>query len=63
MMKIAVRIGQVYRSKKSNCQVEIIGKAKSDRWKARILSNKPGVYKGTHSLAIFTIYKNYDLIS
>lgn len=59
--RLKVRVGQVYRQKNHKMAVEIFGKA-GEKWKARVLTPKRGVYNGSHKLANFTLYKHYNLI-
>lgn len=58
-----IKVNQIYKHKKtSDYQVEIIGKSRRDKWKARILTNKPGVYNGSHTLSAFTIKRQFELV-
>jgi hypothetical protein len=59
--RIKVRVGDIYRQKKHKMSVEIFGKA-GEKWKARVLTEKPGVYNGSHKLATFTIWKYYEKV-
>lgn len=61
-LRIRVRVGQIYRQKRHKVAVEIFGRSGSDKWKARILTEKPGVYAGSHTLANFTIWKYYEQV-
>lgn len=56
-----VKINQVYRSKQSGTQVLIAGK-KKDKWLTKVLTEKPGVYNGTHTLSDLVLLKRYELI-
>lgn len=56
-----IRKGQIWQSKtKDNIQLEICGK-KRDKWLTKVLTNKPGVYNGTHTMADYTLYKKFKL--
>lgn len=56
-----IKKGQIYKSNSSNVQVEIAGK-KCGKWLAKILTEKAGVYKGSHRFAERTLYKQFTLI-
>lgn len=56
-----IKKGQIYKAKKSNSQVEIGGK-KGGKWLAKVLTDKPGVYNGSHRLAERTLNKQFTLI-
>lgn len=60
---IKIRRNQIYQAKKRpDFQVEIMGK-RDNKWMARVLTHKTGVYAGTHKLSKWTIEKEYSLIS
>lgn len=60
--RIKVRRGQVYQSKRAaHVQVEIFGKSR-DKWKARILTPKRGVYAGSHTFSDNSLRANFTLI-
>lgn len=59
--RLKVRVGQIYRQKGHKIAVEIFGKA-GEKWKARVLTEKYGVYNGSHKLANFTLWKYYELV-
>lgn len=59
---MGIRINQVYKNRVSNMQILIAGK-KGGKWKAKVLTEKPGVYAGTHSFAEFTLRHQFILIS
>lgn len=62
MNKVQIKINQVWRNKRSpDFQVIITGK-KNDKFNAKILTSKPGVYNGTHKLARNTLYTKFELI-
>lgn len=56
-----IKKGQIYKANRNSQQVEIFGK-KGGKWLAKILTEKPGVYHGTHTLAERTIEKQFTLI-
>lgn len=56
--RIKVRINQVWQSVQSGMRVEIIGK-KGDKWQTRVLTDRHGVYAGTHTLTIHTLRSKY----
>lgn len=61
-MKMKVKIGQIYKSIHSDMQVVVKGKS-NDKWKTAILTNKPGVYNGSHTLSNYTIKHKFELIA
>lgn len=52
---------QIWRSKRSNFQIYIY-KKKGDKWLVKVLTEKPDVYNGTHTMNRVTILKRYNLI-
>lgn len=57
----SVKKGQIWRSKgREDLQIEICGKTR-DKWRTRILTNKPGVYHGSHTMSDYTLYKRFNL--
>lgn len=60
--KHPIRIHELYRSIRNRFVVEIIGK-KGAKFSTRILTDKPGVYNGSHTLSPQTIYKGYELVT
>lgn len=62
MIKIPIKVNQIWQSKRStDFQVIITGK-KNDKFNTKILTNKTGVYNGTHKLARNTLYSKFILI-
>lgn len=59
---MAIKLHQTYRNKKNNYQIYIDGKKKGDKWLAKVLTSKPGVFNGSHSMAARTIMKDFDLV-
>lgn len=57
--KVKIRKGQIYKSN-SNVFVEITG-TKGGKYKARILTEKQGVYRGSHTLSVRVLNKYYEL--
>lgn len=63
-MRGKVKIHQFYKSKKNKIIVEVIGQSsRGGKWKARILTERDGVYHGSHTFAVRTLYKEYELIN
>lgn len=56
--KEKIRLNQIYKSKKSDFQVIIIGK-KGGKWKANVLTDRTGVYAGRHTFAEMTLRKSF----
>lgn len=63
MTKPSIRKGQIWKSKKTPIQVLVIGKGKNDKFKVNILTDKPGFYAGRHTLARWTLWTKYELIT
>lgn len=56
-----IKLHQVYKSVFSNLMIEVIGK-KGSKFKTRILTEKYGVYAGSHTMTEITIRKQYILL-
>lgn len=61
-LQTAVRKGQIYKSVSSKMIVEVFGMSGS-KYKTRVLTDKPGVYAGTHTLSRKSIATRFKLIS
>jgi len=60
---MTIKINQIYKSKKNkNHYVIIVGKGKHDKWKAKVLTDKEGVYNGSHTFADRTLQKMFELL-
>jgi len=58
-----IKLNQIYRSNKDlDYYVIIMGKGKCDKWQAKVLTNKTGVFAGSHSFADRTLQKNVYLM-
>lgn len=63
MEKVQIKLNQVWKSKLSSFQIVISGKAKeSHKWKTKVLTEKPGVFAGSHTMSEHTLWKKFDLI-
>ena len=60
--KIKIKIGQVYKSNRSDLVVEIKGR-KGDKFRAVVLTKKAGVYAGSHTFSRKSLYSEFNLIS
>jgi hypothetical protein len=61
--KPAIRINQVWKQKGSTFAILIAGKAKvSNKWKTKVLSEKPNVFKGSHTMSQWTLYAKFELV-
>lgn len=59
---ITIKKGQIYRKKSvPTFQIEITGK-KGGRFNSRVLTDKPGVYNGSHKFSLQTLKKEYELL-
>lgn len=56
-----IKINQTWRSKKNNYQLLITGKS-GGKFKTKVLTDKPGVFGGSHTMAPQSIWLNYVLI-
>jgi len=56
-----VRVGQIYKHVHSDQQIEIMGKA-GGKWRAVVLTPKPGVYAGSHKMSEHALAKHFKLI-
>lgn len=56
-----VKLNQIWRQKNHEMTVIISGK-KGSMWKAKVLSDKPGVYKGSHTFNERTLFHKYELL-
>lgn len=61
MKVFKVHLGQVYKAIGNNTQVLIAGKKRS-KWLGKVLTEKPGVFHGTHTLNERTLEKRYELM-
>lgn len=59
--KPPIKKGQIWASTKGDSQYEVVSKD-GFKWKLRKLTNRPGVYHGTHTMTPYTIWGNYELI-
>jgi hypothetical protein len=57
-MNSLIQCGQIYRHRKHGEQL-LIFREKGDRWKAKVLTAKPGVYAGTHTMLSFILRQKY----
>lgn len=55
-----IKKGQVYKSWQNNSYILIDGK-KDAKWLAKVLTDKPGVFNGSHKMAERTLHKHYTL--
>lgn len=60
-MKPVIKVNQIWKSKHSSLQIVITGK-KGSLWLAKVLTDKPGVYSGSHRMNRYTLWKQYELI-
>lgn len=51
--------GQIWLSKRGGNQVEIYCKVGGFRWKVKKLTDKVGVYNGTHTLTLRTLERGF----
>lgn len=60
-MKTTIKKGQIWQQKGHSLQVEVI-RRKDFRWQCRILTDRTGVYAGTHTMTPYTLWSKYELI-
>jgi hypothetical protein len=58
-----IKKGQIYRKKKGGQQLLIFRKVKSSHWQAKVLTDRPGVYNGTHKMLSQVLIKDWELIA
>jgi hypothetical protein len=54
--------GQIWASRRSDSQVLIHQKVGGFQWKVKVLTNKTGVFNGTHTLTEHTLRKGFELL-
>lgn len=55
-----VEKGQIWKQKNSNFYLLIAGK-KGSKWNTKVLTDKPGVYNGTHKMSEFILKMRYEI--
>jgi hypothetical protein len=61
--KPIIKKNQVWKQKGSTFTLVISGKSKSShKWKTKVLTQKPDVYAGTHTMSQWTLYSKFELI-
>jgi hypothetical protein len=60
MGKTPIKRGQIWKQKGTSMYVQIIGTS-GGKWKTKVLSDKLGVYKGSHTMTQQTIWSRYEL--
>lgn len=58
-----IKKGQIYRKKKGAQQLLIFRKVKSSHWQAKVLTERAGVYNGTHKMLTRVLEKDWELIA
>jgi hypothetical protein len=56
-----IKRGQVWKQIGHDFQIVVTGKS-GGKWKCKVLTDRPGVFNGTHSMVEFTFWKKYELI-
>lgn len=59
-MKQTIKLNQIWKQKNHEMRVIIVGR-KGGKYRAKVLSDKPGIYKGSHTLASQTLWSKYEL--
>jgi len=63
---LIVKKGQLYKRMPQNGDppvfLEVIGVKKDNRFLTRILTDRPGVYAGSHSMSKVSLYKYWELV-
>lgn len=62
MTRTPIKINQIWRNKISNMQVIVTGKKGSFHWKCKVLTDKPDVYNGSHTMSQWILWKRFELI-
>ena len=61
MRDFNIKPNQIWKQKASNFQI-VIDKKKGDKWQVKVLTNRPGIYRDTHTMSAITIAKRFELI-
>lgn len=61
MNQVAIKRNQIWKNKRSDFQILVAGK-KGRKWNCKVLTNKPGVFNGSHTMADITLWKKFDLL-
>ena len=59
---MSIKLNQIYKQKGHEFYI-VISSKKGSKWGAKVLTNKPGVYKGSHSMNEYTLKAKYELVS
>lgn len=60
MIKESVKVNQIWKSKVANTRLLICG-VHGGKWKTKILGEKPGVYRGSHTVTTQLLQRKYNL--
>lgn len=61
MIKTAIKLNQIYKSKRSDLTLIVTGR-KGGKYRCKVLTEKPGVFNGSHSMCEQTLRRQYILI-
>lgn len=61
MIRVPIKPHQVWKSKISDFQI-YISRKKGEKWETKVLTDKPDVYNGTHTMSPITIWKKFELM-
>ncbi len=62
MNRVAIRKGQIWRMVDNPMYRVLISGTKGGKFLAKVLTAKPDVYNGSHSLARNTLWSRYELV-
>lgn len=57
-----IKRGQVWKQKNKEFYLVITGK-KGSKWNAKVLTEKSGIYGGTHKMSEFMLHLRYEICS
>lgn len=60
--KPTIKKGQIWKQKTSEMQVIITG-VSGGKWRSKVLTDRPGVYAGSHTMSPHTLYLRYELVA
>lgn len=61
MNRTPIKVNQIWRNRVSNFQILVAGK-KGVKWNCKVLTEKPDVYNGSHTMSQWTIWKKFELL-
>lgn len=60
MIKTPIKRNQIWKHSASDFQILVAGK-KGRKWNCKVLTERPGVFNGSHTMSQITIWKKFEL--